>query len=140
MTKKIFLDANILIDLTNAGNSFYQETLFLFDHFLKNQVQLYCSPTTFAITYFFFNKTLKDVEKLNKKAINLFSGFTFTREDHVIMDKVIKSGFGDLEDAVQYYSAQDCGINIIITKNFFDFKNSKIPVYHPLQYINEFLI
>lgn len=140
MRKKIFLDANILIDLTNAGNNLYGETLFLFNHFLKNKDQLYCSPTSFAITYFFLNKTLKDIEKLNKKAIDLFSSFTFTREDNVVMEKVIKSHFTDLEDALQYYSAEDCGVNIIITKNFFDFKNSLIPVYHPLQYINEFLI
>lgn len=77
---------------------------------------------------------------MNKKAIDFFSSFTFTREDNVVMEKVIKSHFTDLEDALQYYSAEDCGVNIIITKIFFDFKNSLIPVYHPLQYINEFLI
>ena len=37
MRKKIFLDANLLIDLTNAGNNLYGETLFLFNHFLKNK-------------------------------------------------------------------------------------------------------
>ena len=46
----------------------------------------------------------------------------------------------DLEDALQYYSAEDAGVNIIITNNYFDFEHSIIPVYHPLQYINQFLI
>ncbi|HUZ60324.1 MAG TPA: type II toxin-antitoxin system VapC family toxin [Hanamia sp.] len=140
MTKKIFFDANILIDLTNAGNELYEETLFLFDHFVRNRDQLYCSPTSFAITYFFLNKTINNIQKLNKTAIDFFSTFTFTREDNIIMKKVIQSDFTDLEDALQYYSAEDCGVNIIITKNFFDFKKSSIPVYHPLQYLNEFLL
>ena len=56
------------------------------------------------------------------------------------MNKVTKSDFKDPEDALQYYSAEDSEVNIIISKNFFDFKKSLIPVYHPLQYINQFLI
>jgi len=140
MIKKIFFDANVLIDLTNAGNDLYKETVFMFDRLLKNKDQLYCSPTSFAITYFFLNKTIKNTQKLNEKARSLFSVFNFTREDNIIMEKVKKSDFPDLEDALQYYSAEDSSVNLIITKNFFDFKKSLIPVYHPLQYINQFLI
>ncbi len=140
MIKKIFFDANILVDLSNAGNDFYNEAVFLLDRLRKNKDQLYCSPTSFAITYFFLNKTLKDTRKLNEKAKGLFSNFFFTREDNVIMEKVKASDFADLEDALQYFSAEDAGIDLIITKNFFDFSSSLIPVYHPLQYINQFLL
>ena len=70
----------------------------------------------------------------------LFSNFVFTREDAVIMDKVKKSSFTDLEDALQYFSAIDSGVDLVITKNHFDFSKSAIPVYHPLQYIAEFLL
>ena len=138
--QKIFFDANVLIDLTNAGNDIHKETVFLFDNLLKNKHQLYCSPTSFAITYFFLSKTIKDNYKLNDKSKSLFSNFIFTREDNIIMNKVKKSSFTDLEDALQYYSAEDSGVDLIITKNFFDFKKSSIPVYHPLQYINQFLV
>ncbi|MEO9021244.1 MAG: PIN domain-containing protein [Ginsengibacter sp.] len=140
MTKRIFFDASILIDLVNAGNELYEETLFLFDHFLRNKSQFYCSPTSFANTCFFLNKKIKNVQKLNQASRKVFSGFIFTREDSIIIDKVMKSDFMDLEDALQYYSAIDSDVNIIITKNFFDLKKSSIPVYHPSQYINEFLI
>lgn len=56
------------------------------------------------------------------------------------MEKVKTSRFKDLEDALQYYSALDSRVNLIITNNYFDFISSKLPVYHPLQYINQFLI
>lgn len=140
MNRKVFFDANILIDLTNVSNDFYEQTLFLFEHFIRNKSKLCCSPTSFAITYFFLNKSIKNTQKLNKTANNFFSNFTFTREDNIIMEKVKNTDFLDLEDALQYYSAEDFGVNIIITKNFFHFKKSSIPVYHPLQYINEFLV
>lgn len=126
--------------LINAGNDGYESTLFIFNRLKKSNYSLYCSPTSFAITYFFLNKQIKQKEKLNKITKGFFSSFIFTKEDSNVMEKGLQSDFEDLEDALQYYSAVDEGVNIIITKNFFDFKDSSIPVYHPLQYINEFLV
>jgi len=70
----------------------------------------------------------------------LFSHFIFTREDDVIMENVLQSSFIDLEDALQYFSAIDSGAGIIISYNKHDFINPSIPVYHPLQYISEFIL
>ncbi len=137
---KIFFDANIFVDLINKENKLNKPITILFSELEKQRKKLYCSPTTFAITYYFLNKLIKDKTVLNKEVIALFSTFIFTREDAVIMAKVKKSSFIDLEDALQYYSAMDTGVDMIITKNYFDFSKSVIPVYHPLQYINEFLL
>ena len=140
MPKKIFLDANVLVDLVNVDNDLNKQIGWLFNLIMDKKEILFCSPTTFAITYYFVGKKLKDKKLLNEKAKRLFSYFTFTREDNIIMEKVKKSSFTDLEDALQYYSAMDSGVDMIITKNHFDFSKSVIPVYHPLQYISEFLL
>lgn len=139
MQKKIFFDANVLIDLIYSTNHLNEETTFLF-YQLRNQKHiLYCSPTTFSVTYFFLGKKIKNKILLNKKAVDLFSHFRFTREDQVIMEKVRNSKFNDLEDALQYFSAEDSKVDVIITKNFFDFKESNIPVYHPSVFVNLFI-
>lgn len=140
MPKKIFFDANVIIDFLHADNNLNRPTKYLFSRLKKNKDIFYCSPTTFAITYYFLNKIIKDNRLLNQEVISFFSEFNFTKEDNVIMQKVKISGFKDLEDALQYYSALDSGVSLIITNNYFDFIPSKIPVYHPLQYINQFLI
>lgn len=139
MPKKIFFDANILVDLINAGNTNNKLIVFLFDTLLKRGERLYCSPTTFSITYYFLGKILKNKKLLNEKVKKTFSEFYFTREDNFIMGKVKNSKFRDLEDALQYFSAEDSGANVIITYNYYDFEYSKIPVYHPIDYINQFL-
>ena len=140
MPNKIFLDANILVDLINTANTNNKLIIFLFDSILKRNDKLYCSPTTFSITYYFLGKTLQDKKLLNKKIWKTFSEFSFTREDKLIMEKVKKSKFRDLEDALQYHSAKDSGVNVIITYNYFDFEHSLIPVYHPINYIQQFLL
>lgn len=138
--KKIFLDANIIIDLVNYGNKRHAESLLLFSELTKQQAKMYVSPTSFAITYYFLGKAIKNPAKSNKVVIELFSHFIFTREDDVIMEKVLQSSFNDLEDALQYFSAIDAGAGIIISYNQHDFINPAIPVYHPLQYISEFIL
>ena len=140
MRKKIFFDANILVDLIHEKNKDNEPTIYLFNKLCNNKDHLYCSPTSFAITYYFLSKTIRERHLLNDKSIRFFSQFHFTREDGSTIDKLKKSKFRDLEDALQYYSAEDSNIDIIITNNYFDFENSKIPVYHPLQYINQFLL
>ena len=140
MIKKIFFDANILVDLINEKNKVSGPVIYLFNKLCNNKDLLYCSPTSFAITYYFLSKTIRDEQLLNEKSIRFFSQFRFTREDSSTIEKVKKSKFRDLEDALQYFSAEDSGVNVIITYNYFDFKDSVIPVYHPLQYISEFLI
>ena len=140
MPKKIFLDANVIIDLINADNDLNRPVSWLFNRMINKKETLFCSPTTFAITYYFIGKKIKNKKVLNDKVTRLFDAFKFTREDNVIMEKVKQSSFADLEDALQYFSAVDSGAELIITKNHFDFLKSAIPVYHPLQYISEFLL
>lgn len=138
--RKIFFDANILVDLINSGNRNHRTVLFLFDQLIKQRRKLFVSPTSFAITYYFLSKNYKDLEKLNRLVIDFFSNFVFTREDNLTIEKVFKSSFTDLEDALQYYSALDAGVDAIITYNKTDFVTSEIQVYHPIQFINEFLL
>jgi predicted nucleic acid-binding protein len=140
MPKKIFFDANILIDFIYSTNTLNKEIAFLFYQLRRENHFFYCSPTSFAITYYFLSKKIENINLLNKKAISFFSEFKFTREDHLIMEEVKRSKFRDLEDGLQYFSAEDSKVDLIITKNFFDFEHSLIPVYHPEQYISEFLL
>jgi predicted nucleic acid-binding protein len=140
MHKKIFFDANVLIDLINGANDFNDMSLILFTKIRMQKTVLYVSPTSFGITYYFISKNISNKKLGNKIAVDFFSPFIFTKEDNLMMEKVKKSSFSDLEDALQYFSALDSGVDAIITKNHFDFSRSTIPVYHPLQFINEFLL
>lgn len=138
--KKIFIDANVLLDVLNKANDLHKTSILFFNHLIKQQKEICCSPTSFAIVYYFLSKGIKNKDRLNNTTKEFFSIFTFTREDKIVMDKVLASGFTDLEDALQYYSALDAKVDVIVTKNYFDFTASLIPVYHPLHYTNEFII
>ncbi len=44
--------------------------------------------------------------------------------------------FSDFEDGLQYYSAIENNVDIILTRNKKDFKNSKIPVLTVKEYLS----
>ncbi len=55
--------------------------------------------------------------------------------DDKIITLSLESDFKDFEDAIQYYTAVENQIDIIITRNLKDFKTSKIPVLTVKNYI-----
>ena len=56
--------------------------------------------------------------------------------DSSTIEQSIKSEFRDFEDALQYYSAKQEGIDYLITRNKKDFSASEIPVFEPQEFID----
>ena len=56
-------------------------------------------------------------------------------DDKIIDLALNDSNFKDFEDGLQYYTAIENGQNIIITRDLKDFKESKIPVMTPEEYL-----
>ena len=56
-----------------------------------------------------------------------------------VNDKVIQlalnSKFIDFEDAIQYFTAIEAGITVLLTRNIKDYKKAEIPVQTPGQYL-----
>lgn len=55
--------------------------------------------------------------------------------DDEIIEKGLNSNFSDFEDAVQYFSALKANCQIIITRNTKDFKESKLPIMTPDEFL-----
>ncbi|ELR70704.1 PIN domain containing protein [Fulvivirga imtechensis AK7] len=55
--------------------------------------------------------------------------------DDKIIDLSLDSDFKDFEDSIQYYTAIENNLDLIITRNLKDFKLSKIPVLTAKNYL-----
>lgn len=58
--------------------------------------------------------------------------------DEKIIDRALASNFPDFEDAVQYHTALEYGMEAVVTRNLRDFKRSKIPVLTPSDLLSAF--
>lgn len=125
---KLLIDTNIVIDLLSKREKFYDEAADLFSRADKNELELTISSLTFANTNYILSK-LKSAEE----AKQILRKFKVLVELLCLDDKITElalsdDNFPDFEDGLQYYSAIENEIDVIITRNKKDFKNSKIPV------------
>ncbi len=125
--EKVFLDTNIVIDLLAKRIPFYTDAQELFSRGDRKEVELCISALTFANAYYSISRHHRDVEV--KKYMSIFKVLVtvLPLEDKSI-ELALAADFNDFEDGLQYFTAINCGADVIITRNKKDFKNSFIPV------------
>tara|TARA_R110002051_G_scaffold115445_1_gene188550 strand:+ start:572 stop:985 length:414 start_codon:yes stop_codon:yes gene_type:complete len=125
---RLLIDTNIVIDLLSKRDKFYDEAADLFSRADKKELELTISSLTFANTNYILSKL-----KSAKEAREILRKFKVLIELLSLDDKITElalsdDNFPDFEDGLQYYSAIENQIDVIITRNKKDFKKSKIPV------------
>jgi predicted nucleic acid-binding protein len=133
--KKLLIDTNIIVDLLAKRENFYRDAQRLFTLADEKNVLLFISSLTFVNTHYILSKYLNADE-----ARKLLIKFKVLVEVLPLEDKIVElalaSDFNDFEDAIQYYTALDNKLDIIITRNKKDFKISEIPVFTANEYLS----
>lgn len=124
---KIFLDANILIDITFESRPFSKESSELYAYLVKNsdKYRLYTSCDLLTTVYYilrkqFDKKSVLEKIKIINKVINVIEfGGQEIDEAIYLMEK--NENFSDLEDTIQYVMARKERCDYIISndKGFF---------------------
>ncbi len=135
MKTKLFLDANVVIDLLGERDPFYEAVARIATLADRGEINLVVSASTYSIVFCLLSK-FEDREVVKEK----IRKFKVIAETSDLTDKIIEKGlsskFSDFEDALQYHCALMMNCDIVITRNGKDFKGSEIPVLSP----DEFLV
>ncbi|MEO5783383.1 MAG: PIN domain-containing protein [Ginsengibacter sp.] len=136
--KNVLIDTNIILDFFVAREPFDKDAAEIFRLTYNKKIRSYVSALSYANAHYYIKKLtgkknsidlLKNLKKI-VSTINL---------DEDIIEAALNSEFSDFEDALQYYSATSIpAMEIILTRNSKDFSKSKIPVYTPVQFLNQF--
>lgn len=132
---KVLFDTCVVIDIFGRSS-------FFFDSFCAYDVALIrgfdpclsVSSTT-DICYLLHARGFADKKRaaeLTAKCLNLFDLIENTGQDCM---RACDSSMGDYEDALVAASAYRTGIDLIITRNTKDFKNSPVAVMTPAQFV-----
>lgn len=123
----LFVDSDIILDLLAKREPYYIHAAKLFTLIDQQEVVAYTSPIVFANLHYLLKKmssnksALKNLRKL-KTFINVLP------TDERVIEQSLNSDFSDFEDAIQYFTSVNNGINLIITRNTKDFKKGKISI------------
>jgi predicted nucleic acid-binding protein len=133
--KKLFIDTNIVIDLLAKRAPFYDEAALLFTLADKQKIRLSVSALTFANTNYILLQSKKPEEaKLILRKLKLIVQ-VISLDEKILGLSLNDNDFKDFEDALQYFTALENGVDAIITRNLKDFQKAKIPVMTASQFL-----
>ena len=131
---KIFVDTDVILDLLAQRIPFFHFSAVLFTFAEMKKIELYTTPLIFANTFYVLRKNLVNAEAKNAlRKLRILLHIVDSSES--IIDKALNSTFSDFEDAIQYYTALQNGISVILTRNLKDYKNASIMVQTPEEYL-----
>ncbi len=135
MSKKIFIDANVILDLFESKRVFHYSSVKVVKYLLTDKnIELFVSSDMISNIFYIlqnhykygFEKTLDVIEKI----MTIMSVHSVSKDDIKMSIEICRNElFNDYEDALQYICALKEKCVLIISNNPKDFKNSSIDVF-----------
>lgn len=131
---KVFVDTDVILDLLARRIPHFHFSAVLFTFAEMKKLELYTTPLILANTFYILRKQLgNDSAKNAVRKLRILLHVIYSTES--VIDKALNSDFPDFEDAIQYYTALEYGIPVILTRNIRDYKKASIVVQTPESYL-----
>ncbi|TXD49492.1 MULTISPECIES: type II toxin-antitoxin system VapC family toxin [unclassified Polaribacter] len=135
MVYKLFIDSDVVIDFFTDREPHVNPASELFELNEKGNVVLYISAVSINNIYYIVRRYLGHTKTLEVlETLAEMTEITGTTKKEIV--QALKNNFKDFEDSIQYSSALTIkDLDAIITRNIKDYKNSKIAVMTPLNFL-----
>jgi predicted nucleic acid-binding protein len=134
MNNSVFIDSDIILDLLCKREPFYSFAAEVFTMGDERKIELKTTSVVFANVFYILRKILgimKAKELLRK--LRMIIGVIPVGEK--IVDLALNSNFTDFEDGLQYFTARENGIKVLLTRNIKDYKEKNLIIQTPEDYL-----
>lgn len=131
----LFIDTDVIIDFLIDREPYSREAAIIFTLIENKKLKGYVSSLTFSNLYYVLRK-FEPHNKVISKLDSISRIMTILKVDKQTIKEAIASRFTDFEDSIQYFCARDNSkIDVLLTRNTKDYKNSGIPVMTPADFL-----
>lgn len=137
MNNCVFVDSDIILDLLAKREPFYQAAAEVFTLADQHKIKLVTSSLAFANVFYILRKSIglgKAKEVLRK--LRIIVGILPVSEKSV--DLALNSVFTDFGDGLQYYTAREHDITLLLTRNVRDYKDTDVRAYSPELFLKHY--
>jgi len=135
MKPSIFIDTDVVLDFLLNREPLSTSVAIILTLSEQGKINAYISPLTISNCYNILRKLAshKKVVTNLRKLLVITNIASISKQDVIL---ALNSKFSDFEDALQHFSAiSHSKIDVILTRNVRDFKNSEVPVMTPESYL-----
>jgi len=133
--QNILIDTDVILDFFLDRKPFSDDAAKILSLCESKQINGFITSVIISNVYYLLRKTATHVRVIEnlKQLIEIVEIVTANKE---VILKSLNSNFNDFEDAIQNFSAEISGeVDIIITRNVKDYKNSALAVFTPENYL-----
>ena len=135
MKRKVFVDTDIIYDLVAKREPFYLPAAKLFTMADEGNLQIFISALSLPNIHYLISKEKSGEEaKQTLRKLKVLIHVVLLTEK--VIDLALNSEFEDFEDAIQYFSALQSDIEVLLTRNLSDYKKAQITVLTAHDFIN----
>lgn len=132
---RILIDTDVILDFFFDRQPFSENAARIFSLCESKEIKGYITPVIISNVYYLLRQTASH-EKVIEKLKLLVTITEILVMDKSVIIQALNSDFKDFEDALQNYAAElNNEIDLILTRNTKDFKNSLLAVMTPDNYI-----
>lgn len=133
--KRVLIDTDVILDFFFDRKPFSDNSAKVLALCESKEITGYVTSVIFCNLYYILRQTAKH-EKVVEKLNQLITITEVLTTDKETIKLALNSVFKDFEDALQNYSAEISGdIDVIITRNIKDYKDSALGVMTPENYL-----
>ena len=131
---KLFVDSDIILDVLAERENFYESAAEIFDLGYAKKLDLYTSSVVLANVFYVLRKKcgIEKSKELIKKLRLILKVLPINEKT---VDDALASKFNDFEDGLQYFSAKENEIPVIISRNIRDYKEKDVIIQSAEEYI-----
>lgn len=133
--KRVLIDTDVILDFFFDRKPFSDDAAKVLSLCESREIKGFITSVIISNVYYLLRLSSTH-EKVVEKLTQLISITEVLTTDKDVIIKALNSNFRDFEDALQNYSAELNGqIDLIITRNIKDFKNSALAIMTPGNYL-----
>ena len=133
--KRVLIDTDVILDFFFDRKPFSDNAAKVLSLCESREIKGFITSVIISNVYYLLRQTSTH-EKVIGKLMQLVTVTEVLTTDRDVIIKALNSNFKDFEDALQNYSAELNGqIDLIVTRNIKDFKNSSLGVMTPGNYL-----
>ncbi len=139
MYKKVFFDANIILDVFDTSRPYSNESFQTYQYILTQKIGLFTSCDIITTIYYVYSKKNKqDVLNKIEDTNTIITVIDFSNKEIAQTCQLMRenSNYKDLEDTIQYILAKKEGCDLIIS-NDAGFYAEEIPVMSSKSFIEQ---
>lgn len=132
--KSVFVDTDIVLDLLGNRKPFYRHAAELFSIADRSEIKIFVSSLSFSNLNYILSKQYSSIQA--RKILMKFKTLvTVLSVSDKVVELALLSDFKDFEDALQYFTALENDVNILLTRNLKDYKSAEIPIMTAEQFL-----